>query len=317
MKKLNDFKYSNTNKRYYTLDYYFKEKYGTKVSRIPINAGFTCPNIDGTKAKGGCTFCNVNGSGDFAGNPRDDLLTQWEQGKQMMQRKWPDSKFIAYFQAFTNTYAPVDVLREKFETFVNLEECLGISIGTRSDCLEQDVVDLLAELAQKKEIMVEIGLQTSNDKTSLKINQRQYLADFEASLKRLRAANIDVVVHIINGLIDETYDDMMNTAKYLAKSDIQGIKIHLLHVMKETVMEKQLAQGRFELMDRADYINLVVDQLEVIPEHIVVHRLTGDAPLDLLIGPDWSIKKTAVINDIDKEMVRRDTYQGAKFHEDN
>ncbi len=309
----NPFIYSNTNKRYHTLDYHFKEVFGQKVGRISINAGFTCPNIDGTAAFGGCTFCSTKGSGDYAGSPKSDLLKQWDHGKEMMSKKWPNAKFIAYFQAFTNTYAPLDVLKEKFETFANLDDCIGISIGTRPDCLEDDVIEYLADLSKRKYLLVELGLQTMHDKTSNIINRGHDLKCFEDALHKLRSHNINVIVHTINGLPGEDYNMMMQTHEYLAKQDIQGIKIHLLHAMTGTALVNQLNNGFLQLMDREEYINLVVDQLELFNPEVVIHRLTGDAPSENFIGPIWSKKKVTVLNDIDKEFVRRNTYQGAKY----
>ncbi len=309
----NPFIYSNTNKRYHTLDYHFKEVFGQKVGRISINAGFTCPNIDGTAAFGGCTFCSTKGSGDYAGSPQSELLNQWEQGKELMSKKWPNAKFIAYFQAFTNTYAPLDVLEEKFETFAELDDCIGISIGTRPDCLEDDVIEYLADLSKRKYLLVELGLQTMHDKTSNIINRGHDLKCFEEALNKLRKHNINVVVHTINGLPGETYEMMMDTHRYLAKKDIQGIKIHLLHAMTGTALVNQLNNGFLKLMGRDEYINLVVDQLELFKPEVVIHRLTGDAPSENFIGPIWSKKKVTVLNDIDKEFVARNTYQGAKY----
>ncbi len=309
----NPFIHSNTNKRYHTLDYHFKQIFNSKVGRISINAGFTCPNIDGTAAFGGCTFCSIKGSGDYAGHPQDHLLKQWEEGKKRMNNKWPDAKYLAYFQAFTNTYAPVEVLQEKFEVFANLDDCLGISIGTRPDCLEDDVIEYLADLNKRTYLIVELGLQTIHDKTANIINRGHNLACFEESLKKLRAHNINVVVHTINGLPGEDYEMMMQTHHYLAKTDIQGIKIHLLHAMHDTALVNQLNNGFLKLMDRTDYINLVVDQLELFAPDVVVHRLTGDAPAENFIGPLWSRKKVSVLNDIDKEFVRRNSYQGKHY----
>lgn len=312
---MNDFKYSNTNKRYHTLDYHFKQKFGSKVGRISIDAGFTCPNIDGSKGFGGCTFCNTNGSGDFAGKRTDELLTQWEKGKEMMARKWPEAKFIAYFQAFTNTYAPLEVLKEKYDVFLNLEECHGISIGTRPDCLEDETIEYLGKLAREKYILVELGLQTMHDSTSEIINRGHDLQEFEDAVNKLHNHGIDVVVHIINGLPGETREMMMETAKYVASLGVSGIKIHLLHVMIDTPMVNQLNNGFLKLMEKDDYTDLVVEQLEHLPPEMVVHRLTGDAPSSIFIGPIWSKKKTIVLNDIDKLMASNDTIQGAKYED--
>ncbi len=310
---LSPFKYSNTNKRYYTLDYYFKNKYDSKIGRIPIDAGFTCPNIDGTKGLLGCRFCSINGSGDYAGLHTDDLLTQWENGKQMMLKKWPNAKFIAYFQAFSNTYASVKVLKQKYEVFANMQECVGISIGTRPDCFDDDIYDYLEDLNQRCELMVEIGLQTIHEQTAIDINRGHDTEVFYKCVAELRRRNINVIVHIINGLAGETKEMMLQTAEALVDLDIQGIKIHLLHVVHDTELVNDLNNGDLTLLTKDEFIDIVCDQLEILPPNIVIHRLTGDAPKELFIGPIWSRKKTIVLNDIDKELVKRNTYQGYKY----
>ncbi len=307
---MNEFKYSNTNKRYYTLDYYFKTEYGSKICKIPINAGFTCPNIDGTKSFDGCSFCNIKGSGDFAGLASEDLLLQWEKGKQMMNKKWNDSLKIAYFQAFSNTYSTVDILREKYQVFIDLDECFGISIGTRPDCLDEEILDYLQEISEQKLLIVELGLQTIHESTSQIINRAHDLETFNAAVKELRKRNINVVVHIINGLAKETKEMMVATAKYIGDMDIQGIKIHLLHVMNDTKLVNQLNNGFLKLLTKEEYIDIVCEQLRYIREGIVIHRLTGDAPSEIFIGPIWSKKKTIVLNDIDKRMKELNIYQG-------
>ncbi len=314
---LSPFINSNTNKRYYTLDYYFKQKYGFKVGRIPINAGFTCPNIDGTKSYDGCTFCSIKGSGDFAGHHTDSLLKQWDDGKNMMLKKWPNAKFIAYFQAFTNTYAPLEVLRKKYEVFVDLEECIGISIATRPDCLDDNIIDYLGELNQRCNLIVELGLQTIHEETGLLINRCHTTKELDVVVKKLQVYNINVVIHIINGLPKETTKMMLQTAKYVSDLKVDGIKIHLLHIVNGTHIVKQLNQGLLEMMQQDDYVNLVCDQLEVISPNIVIHRLTGDAPQHEFIGPIWSRKKGLVLNKIDQELVRRDSWQGKKFKKNN
>ncbi len=310
----NPYQYSDSNKRYYTLNYHFKQKYGFKVGRIPIDAGFTCPNIDGTKALGGCRFCSINGSGDYAGLHTTDLLTQWNDGKVMMQKKWPDAKFIAYFQAFSNTYASVKVLKEKYEVFANLDECIGISIGTRPDCFDQDIYDYLEELNTRCELIVELGLQTINDEIGEDINRGHTTKDFYDAVHELKKRNIEVVVHIINGLAGETKDDMIKTAQAVADLNVDGIKIHLLHVVSGTKLVDDLNDGSLELLTREAFVDIVCDQLEVLPPDMVVHRLTGDAPKELFIGPIWSRKKTIVLNEIDKELKRRDSYQGKYYN---
>ncbi|MGL5020739.1 MAG: TIGR01212 family radical SAM protein [Mycoplasmatales bacterium] len=311
---MNNYKYSNTNKRYFTLDYYFKKKFdGQKIARIPINGGFTCPNIDGSKAFGGCTFCSIKGSGDYAGLPSDDLLKQWETGKKMMIKKWPNAKFIAFFQAFSNTYAPVEVLKEKFETFVNLEECIGLSIATRPDCLDDEIIEYLSDLNKRTYIIIELGLQTMHDHTAKIINRGHDTKCFEDAVNALRKHNIEVVVHIINGLPKETTQMMLQTAQYVSKLDIQGIKIHLLHAMSDTILVNQINTGYLTLMQRQDYIDLVVNQLDYMREDIVIHRLTGDAPTENFIGPIWSRRKVTVLNDIDKQQAKKNTMQGRLY----
>lgn len=307
------FKYAIENKKYHTWNYYLREKFGTKVFKVSINAGFTCPNIDGKVSRGGCIYCSKEGSGDFAGNPKDDLIKQFEDIKTMMEKKWPTAKYIGYFQAFTNTYAPLDVLKEKYETILQQEGVIGLSISTRPDCIEDDVLEYLAELNERTNLWVELGLQTIHDKTSKFINRGHGLKEFVDCVERLRSKNINVVVHIINGLPGEDYDMMMETVRFLSKMDIQGIKIHLLHVIKDTLLEKMLEKGMFTLMDKEEYTKLIVDQLEILPQDIVIHRLTGDGKKEDLVGPLWSLRKWEVLNAIDDEFKRRDSWQGKNY----
>lgn len=308
------FKYAFDNKRYHAWNYYLRNTFGEKVFKVSINAGFTCPNIDGKVSYGGCTYCSKEGSGDFAGNPKDNLIKQFNDIKEMMHKKWPSAKYIGYFQAYTNTYAPLEVLKEKYETILELDDVIGLSISTRPDCLPDDVVDYLDELNQKTNLWVELGLQTIHDKTSKLINRGHDYEEFLKGVEKLKARNIKVVVHIINGLPGEDYDMMMETAKAVAHMGVDGIKIHLLHVIKDTPMEKMLQNGMLNLMDKDEYIKLVCDQLEILPDTMIVHRLTGDGKRDELVGPLWSLKKWEVLNDIDAELKRRDSYQGIKFN---
>ena len=308
------FKYAFDNKRYHTWNYYLRNTFGEKVFKVSINAGFTCPNIDGKVSYGGCTYCSKEGSGDFAGNPKDNLIKQFNDIKEMMHKKWPSAKYIGYFQAYTNTYAPLEVLKEKYETILELDDVIGLSISTRPDCLPDDVVDYLDELNQKTNLWVELGLQTIHDKTSKLINRGHDYEEFLKGVEKLKARNIKVVVHIINGLPGEDYDMMMETAKAVANMGVDGIKIHLLHVIKDTPMEKMLQNGMLNLMDKDEYIKLVCGQLEILPDTMIVHRLTGDGKRDELVGPLWSLKKWEVLNDIDAELKRRDSYQGIKFN---
>jgi len=310
---LTKFKYAFDNKRYHTWNYYLRNTFGEKIFKVSINAGFTCPNIDGKITYGGCTYCSKEGSGDFAGNPKDDLIKQFYDIREMMLKKWPKAKYIGYFQAYTNTYAPLEVLKEKYETILELEDVIGLSISTRPDCLPDDVVEYLGELNERTNLWVELGLQTIHDSTSKLINRGHDYKTFLDGVEKLKAKNIKVIVHIINGLPGEDYNMMMETAKAVSKMGVDGIKIHLLHVIKNTPMEKMLEKGMLKLMTQDEYINLVCDQLEILPEEMIVHRLTGDGKREDLVGPLWSLKKWEVLNQIDATLKERNSFQGCKF----
>lgn len=307
---MNNFKYSFDNKRYHTYNYHLKTKYGTKVAKISLNASFTCPNRDGRKAYGGCIFCSASGSGDFAGDISDDLIIQFEKGKKIMAKKWPNSKYIAYLQANTNTYGPVEKVKAACEPFVNKEDVVGIALTTRPDCLEDNVLTYLADLNKKTDLIVELGIQTIHQKTSDLINRGHSYQEFIAAVKKLRHHKIAVVVHLINSLPFETTDMMIETAKEIGKLDIQGLKIHMLYVIKHTVLAQMYKRKEFELLTRQEYIETVVQQLRYIPDHIYIERLTGDGNPQDLIAPLWSIKKVTILNDIDKLMAQKNIYQG-------
>ena len=307
---MNEFKYSNTNKRYHTLDYYYKNRFNQKVFKVSLNAGFSCPNIDGTKGYGGCIYCSKIGSGEFAGNKEDDIIKQFNEIKNMMLKKWPNAKYIGYFQARTNTYAPVEKLKSLYEKILDQENVIGLNIATRPDAISKECLDYLNELNKKTYLTIELGLQTTNEITSKLINRCHSLKCFEDMVKELRKRNIDVVVHIINGLPYETKNDMLNTVKYLNNLDIQGIKIHMLSILKDTQLEKLYKKEKFHILTKEEYIDIVIDQLELLRPEIVIHRITGDPKIDDLIEPFWLTKKFCVLNDIDKEMVKRNTYQG-------
>ncbi len=306
------FKYSNTNKRYHTLDYHYKNKFNEKVFKVSLNAGFSCPNIDGTVGYNGCIYCSKSGSGEFAGDKKDDIVKQFNNIKEMMHNKWPKAKYIGYFQARTNTYAPVEKLKELYEKILNQENVVGLNIATRADSISDECLDYLKELNKKTYLTIELGLQTTNEKTSKLINRCHTLKCFEDMVKKLRKNNINVVVHIINGLPYETKEDMLNTVKYLNKLDIQGIKIHMLSIIKNTPLEKMYQKNPFHVLSKEEYIDIVINQLELLRDEIVIHRITGDPKIDDLIEPFWLTKKFCVLNDIDKEMKKRNTYQGAK-----
>lgn len=316
MKQINPFPYTADEKRYHTWNYHLRNEFGHKVFKVALDGGFDCPNRDGTAAHGGCTFCSAAGSGDFAGNRAENLVSQFSTIKGKMHEKWKNGKYMAYFQAYTNTHAPVEVLREKFESVLNLEGVVGLSIATRPDCLPDDVVEYLAELNKRTYLWVELGLQTVHERTALLINRAHDFKCYTEGVKKLRKHGIRVCSHIINGLPLENHDMMMETARAVSKLDVQGIKIHLLHLLKGTPMVKQYEKGKLEFLAKEDYVNLVCDQLEIIPPEVIVHRITGDGPIDLMIGPMWSVNKWDVLNSIDAELKQRESYQGKYFEKE-
>lgn len=300
-------------KRYHSLNYFLRNKFNEKVFKISLDGGFSCPNRDGTISKGGCLFCSESGSGDYAGNRVLSIGKQFCDIKEMMNKKWKEGKYIAYFQAFTNTYAPVDELREKYKEAIKQDGVVALAIATRPDCLGEDVLDLLEEINKEVYVWVELGLQTVSDDTARKINRGYKLDVYEDAIYRLKKRNIDFVTHCIFGLPGETKDDMLNTVKYISQTGSKGIKFHLLHLMKNTPMVKLYERGELEFLSQDDYIDLICKGISMIPEDMVVHRLTGDAPRDLLIGPMWSLKKWEVLNAIDKALVDNEIYQGKDF----
>ncbi len=309
----NKYPFPTEGKRYYTWSKHLKEQFGFKVFKVALDAGFDCPNRDGTVAYGGCTFCSVAGSGDFAGNRADTIDVQFQNIKEKMHRKWKDGKAMAYFQAYTNTHAPLPVLKEKFEAALAQEDVVGLSIATRPDCLPDEVVDYLAELNERTYLWVELGLQTIHEETAKLVNRAHDYSTYVEGVQKLRKHNIRVCTHIINGLPGETLDMMMATAKEVATLDVQAIKIHLLHLLKGTPMVKQYEKGQLTFLDKEAYINLVADQLEVLPPEMVIQRITGDGPIDQMIGPMWSVNKWDVLNGIDHVLNERDSWQGKFF----
>lgn len=300
------FRYTLDNKRYHTLNYYNKSKYGCKVFKVSLNAGFSCPN---KKNGTGCIYC-YNGSGE---NDGMDLLTQFNKVRDNNLKKWPNAKYIGYFQAGTNTYADVNTLKSKYEPILKLDNVIGLNIATRCDALNSDVLDYLEDLNNRTDLIVELGLQTIHESTSKLINRGHTLQQFEEAVLELRKRNINVVVHIINGLPFETKEMMLNTIKYLNKLDIQGIKIHMLFILKDTPILNLYNTTNFHILSKEEYIDIVIDQLELLRPEIVIHRITGDPIKELLIEPTWLLKKFSVLDDIDKEMVKRDSYQGKRI----
>ena len=311
----NPFPYSDDNKRYHTWNYYLKHTFQSKVFKVALNANFSCPNRDGTCGVGGCTFCGSLGSGEYAGNIQEDLMTQFEEGRAMMLRKWPQGKSIAYFQAYTNTYAKLSVLKQTFDPFVEREDIVAISIATRADCLEDDKIAYLNSLTDKKEIWIELGLQSIHDETAQRVNRGHTYAQFLDCIERLRHTNLKICVHLINSLPYETKEEMVDSAKAIAHLPIHAVKIHMLHIMEGTRMAQEYKQHPFPVLSKEDYIDVVIRQLEVLPSEMIIQRLTGDGVKEQLITPQWTIKKVCVLNDIDKEMVKRNTMQGRCYKE--
>ena len=309
------FKYTLDNKRYHTLNYHVKNKYNCKVVKVSLNAGFTCPNIDGTAGYGGCIYCSKTGSGEFGGDVTKSLPEQFIEVKEKITKKWPNSKYIAYFQAHTNTYAPVNVLKQKYESVLILENVIGIAIATRCDAISDEVLDYLTELNKKTNLTIELGLQTIHETTSKLINRCHNLEQFENMVKKLQERHIEVVVHIINGLPHETKEMMIETVKYLNKLNIDGIKIHMLNLTKDTALATYYQKNPFHILTKDEYIDIVINQLEYLNPKIVIHRITADPDPKALIEPTWLLKKFCVLNDIDKEMKKRNTYQGKKTDE--
>lgn len=300
-------------KRYYSLNHYFRQKYGQKVFKIPLNGGFTCPNRDGTIGTGGCHFCSSLGSGDYAGSSHDSIHDQFTKVKSVLHRKWNKGIYIAYFQAFTNTYAPVDRLAQLYQEALKEEGVVGLAIATRPDCLSDNIIQLLRKINQQTHLWVELGLQTTHDATLRDMNIGYSYEQYLQSLLKLKQANIEVVTHIILGLPGENYEDMMISARRLALLPMQGMKIHMLHLMKGTGLEKRYRENPFSLLSREEYVDLVIDILEITPETRVIHRLTGDSPRQLLIAPEWTLHKWEVLNEIDRRLEERQTWQGRLF----
>jgi len=302
-------------KRYHSLNYFLREKFEGKVYKISLDGGFSCPNRDGTINGTGCIFCSERGSGDFAGDRSFSIKKQFDDISCMMEKKWKSGKYIAYFQAYTNTYAEPDVLREKYQEAISQEGVVALSIATRPDCLDKEVLEVLSEFKDKVYTFVELGLQTVSDKTGRMINRGYDLPVFEEAVRNLRALGIDVVVHVIFGLPGESHEDMLDTVRYLARTDIQGVKFHLLHLMKDTPMVQLYERGKLVFLEMDEYVSLVAESIALLPERIVIHRTTGDAPRDLLIGPMWSLKKWEVLNAIDDYFKNQDLYQGKNYKE--
>ena len=314
----NPFPYSDSNKRYYTYDYFLRHKFGAKCAKLPIDAGFTCPNRDGTRGVGGCIYCSAQGSGDFCGGGQPAARTISEQltaDFDMMRKKWNQVRGIAYFQAFTNTYAPTAVLREKYEEALAYPDIVGLSVATRADCLEPETVEYLAELAERTFLTVELGLQTVHDSTARLINRGHTFAEFLDGYRRLRDASpkINIAVHLIDGLPGEDAAMMLESARRVAALRPEQVKLHLLYIVEGTRLCELYRAGDVECLTLDEYTDILACQLELLPPETVIGRVTGDAPGDSLVAPLWSKKKLVVMNTLDRKLYERNTWQGRLF----
>lgn len=311
----NPFPYSDSNKRYHTYDYYLRHRYGGKVAKIPLDAGMTCPNIDGRCGVGGCIYCSGRGSGDFAAPPTLSFAEQDAIVRAQLSRKWPVERCIPYLQAHTNTYAPTEDLRRRYAEALALPGAVGLNIATRADCLPDDVVALLAEVAGQTDLTIELGLQSAHDETAARINRGHSWAQFVEGYTRLRQASprIMICVHLIFGLLGEDRAMMLESVRRLAALRPDGVKLHLLHILRGTALAEEYLAGRYIPMDRDAYIETVCDALTLLPPETVICRLTGDGMGDALLAPAWSRKKVSVINDIDRRMYACGLVQGCRF----
>ena len=300
-------------KPYHSFDYMLKERFGEKIYKVALDAGMTCPNRDGTLGSRGCIFCSAGGSGDFAGSRQDSITQQIEKQAASIRQKRGVAKFIAYFQAYTNTYAPVDYLRKIYTEAISHPDIVAISIGTRPDCLDADILQLLDELNQKKPVWVELGLQTIHEATAQYIRRGYPLSCFEQAVSELRKRSLDVIVHTILGLPGESKHAILSTIEYLNHQDIQGIKLQLLHVLKGTDLADDYLAGKFQVYTMEEYLELVIDCLEHLRPEIVIHRLTGDGPKDLLIAPSWSSAKRTVLNTLHRKCKLQHSFQGKQY----
>lgn len=316
-RETNPYPYSDSNKRYQTFEYYTRRTYGCRVVKLPLDGGFTCPNIDGRCGTGGCIYCSARGGGEFAPDAAVPIAEQIAQQKAMYAHKWDTSACIAYFQARTNTYAPLDVLRAKYEEALAQPGIVGLNLATRADCLPQDVVDYLASLAARTNLTVELGLQSSSDETAERIRRGHTWADFQAGYRRLRAASgkIAICVHLIFGLPGEDDARMLQSVRDVAALHPEQVKLHLLHVLRGTELERLWREGDYQPLEQAHYVRLLADALELLPPDTVIGRLTGDGARDELLAPLWTLRKTAVINDLDKLMYAENRWQGKRFLE--
>lgn len=292
-------------KLYLTQNEYLRTRFGAKVMKIPICGGFTCPNIDGSKGRGGCTYCTSGGSGVFGGNKSDTVSVQFETVKASLRSKWGDGLYIPYFQANTGTYAPLERLKALYEEALSLENTVGLAVATRADCISDEAADYLGELSERTYLTVELGLQTIHDDTARRINRCHSYAEFLDGYEKLASRGINTVIHIINGLPDETEEMMIQTAEAVAQLRPHGVKIHMLHLISGTKMADEYREKPFHILTLEEYVDIVCAQLELLPQETVIQRVTGDGDPRTLIAPLWTLKKFVVMNEIDKKLRSR------------
>lgn len=310
MRQPNPFPLSDTNKRYQTYDYAMRQRFGGKVARVCLDAGMTCPNLDGSKGRGGCVYCSPTGSGDFAGDPSISIGMQLRNGIGSIKHKWSVRGFIAYFQAHTNTYASAQTLRALYEEALSAEDVVGLAVATRPDCLPDEVCEVLKEFSKRTYLTVELGLQTIHNQTGVLINRCHTMEEFLQGYEKLQKIGVHIGVHLINGLPGETREMMIASARKIGQIHPHLVKLHLLYVAQGTLLAQWYRQGKVSAMSREEYVKTVCDQLEVLPAQTILGRLTGDGAPEALIAPEWSRKKLCVLNEIDKELFRRDSWQG-------
>ncbi len=303
----------NNAKRYYDLKSFWINRFGCKVYKLPIDAGFTCPNRDGTLSTGGCIYCNDRGSRLRQAGPLPSVCEQIRRGKEYYKKHRNAGKFIAYFQTFTNTYGPIEKLKKLYDEALTEEDIVGLSVGTRPDCVPDDVLDLIQNYAKSSHVWLELGLQSIHNRTLQFINRGHSVETFLDSVKRASGENINICTHIIVGLPGETREDILKTARVVATLPIQGIKIHLLLALRGTAISDLYEKGEITMLDRGDYVTIVCDILEILPPEMVIQRLTADGYRDIFLAPQWAVNKMEVLNAIDRELEKRNTYQGIHY----
>lgn len=299
-------------RRYHSLDSYLKKSFGEKLYKLSLDGGMTCPNRDGTKGRGGCIFCSGEGSGDFAAKPCGDTGRQIELAKDSVKNKYSGSRFIAYFQSYTNTYAPVGRLRELFLPVISRDDIAVLDIATRPDCIPPEVLKLIKELADIKPVWVELGLQTSDNDTAARINRCYETEVYDRAVCELHEAGVEVITHMITGLPGERKSDMLKTAHHIAECGSDGIKLQLMHVLRGTNLAEMYERGEFEALSQEEYTDIICDIIAELPESMVVHRLTGDGDREKLVAPRWSLDKRKVLRGIEHELKVRNIVQGCR-----